>query len=881
LTSSSSQLRSSLYRIRSRLASDTIETADAKIKKMAAAHIEFSTYDQKTVDYIFHRVAHACAKNRVPLARLGHNETRMGCFEDKVIKNGVAAELTLAKYRHTKTCGIIERDEAKKIIKIAVPNGPVAAILPTTNPTSTVITKALFSLKTRNGMVFLPHPRASDSTSAAVKICHDAAVAAGAPEGILQFIEHPNRELSNFVMHHPNVRLLLATGGPAMVKACYESGKPALGVGSGNASVIIDETANLEEAVGSIILSKTFDNGVICASEQSIVLVDSMYDRGVQLFKQRGVYFLEGEELQKLRDYFIVRGSINADVVGQSAATIASRIGVKVPPGTIVLAGEVSEIGPSEPMSYEKLSPILGFYRAHDFNDALDIGKRIVEFGGLGHSAVIYSKRQDRLDKFALTMPAFHLMANMPSAFGAIGTSFNFNVDPSFTLGVGSLGGSSLSGPLTPHHLLDIKTLADKEEHMQWFKIPPKIYYNRNCLEDALNDLAEEKDIKRAIIVTDRAMRDLGYVTRLSNALEERGFAVHIFDDVSPDPDMNCVRAGIKACERFNPDVMICFGGGSPMDAGKFIRVQYENPDIHLDDLAARFIELRLRTQSFPNSGKKIKKLICIPTTSGTASEVTPFSVITDDEGHKLPLFSYKLTPDMAIIDSSFTDCLPKSLIANAGVDAITHAVEAYVSVAANDFTAPYSLRASKLLFDNLVESYNTGDHGAREKVHHGASIAGLAFSNSFLGVCHSLSHKVGSRFHLPHGLCNAILLPFVIEYNSSLHPTRMGIYPTYNSPKALSQYAQIAKHIGSHGSNDVELAQELVDRFQGLCKQLNMPLCFKDAGINEEKFISELRAMAEEAFDDQCTGANPRFPISSELEEVLRNAYYGTPVKL
>ena len=472
-------------------------------------------------------------------------------------------------------------------------------------------------------MVFLPHPRSSACTGEAVRICHEEAVAAGAPEGILQSIEHPTREISNFVMHHPDIRLLLATGGPAMVKACYESGKPSLGVGAGNASVIIDETANLDEAVGSIILSKTFDNGVICASEQSIVLVDSTYDRGVKLFKQRGVTFLQGEDLQKLRDHLIIHGSINPNVVGQSAVKIASDAGISVPPTTLVLAGEVSEIGPSEPMSYEKLSPILSFYRAKDFDDALSIGKRIVEFGGLGHSSVIYTKRQDRLDHFALTMPAFHLMANMPSAFGAIGTSFNFNVDPSFTLGVGSIGGSSLSGPLSPMNLIDIKTLADKEEHIQWFKLPPKIYFNRNCLEDALNDLSEDKTLKRALVVTDKPMVDMGYVGRLVRALEDRGYATHVFSGISPDPDMDCVRKGVEECHQFQPDMMICLGGGSPMDAGKFIRVQYEHPTIHLDDLAARFIELRLRTQIFPNTGLKIRKLICIPTTSGTASEVT------------------------------------------------------------------------------------------------------------------------------------------------------------------------------------------------------------------------------------------------------------------
>jgi acetaldehyde dehydrogenase / alcohol dehydrogenase len=631
-------------------------------------------------------------------------------------------------------------------------------------------------------------------------------------------------------------------------------------------------------------LSKTFDNGMICASEQSAVILDSVYDKCRAEFVKRGMCILQGEDKEKLRGFMLENGHVNTQIIGQTAMTIASRIGVTVPKGTVVLGAEISEVGPQEPLSYEKLSPILTLYRAKDFEEALDLTKRIVSFGGLGHTSAIYTHTQERLDAFARTVPAFHLFANMPTSFGAIGTSYNFHVDPSLTLGVGSIGGSSISGSLTPFHLLDIKTVAEKQEHMEWYMNPPAIYFNRNCMEEALNDLATAKGGKgerlhRALIVTDTKMVEMGFVARLQTALEQRGFICSVFDAVAPDPDMHCIREGVSACQSFKPDTMVCLGGGSPMDAGKFIRVLYEHPDLHIDDLSARFVELRLRTNEFPEAGDMIHKLVCIPTTSGTASEVTPFSVVTDDEGHKQPIFSYRMTPDMAIIDSSFTDHLPKTLVAHAGLDAITHAIETYTAVDANDFTMPHALRSLSLLFGNLEKSYKVGDKVSRERVHHGASIAGLAFSNSYLGVCHSLSHKVGAVFHLPHGLVNAILLPYVMEYNAVPNPTRMGVYPSYGRPQTLERYAKIARTVHCHGTTDQELATALVKKMQDLSRNLDVPVSFQALGLDEKKFMSKLRNIAEDSFDDQCTPANPRFPLVTELEEVLKNAFYGTEI--
>mmetsp|Transcript_21414 Transcript_21414/g.33813 ORF Transcript_21414/g.33813 Transcript_21414/m.33813 type:complete len:901 (-) Transcript_21414:166-2868(-) len=862
-------------------------TADveSQLASVKAASEAFAKYDQKTVDHIFVRIAHEANKQRLPLAKLAHEETKMGLMEDKVLKNGLACELILDRFRDLKTCGIVDRDEIRGVEHIATPMGVVCCIAPTTNPTSTAIAKSLFCAKTRNAAIFLPHPRAARCTAEAVKICHDAGVAAGAPEGFLQCIQphDVSRECSHLVMTHDNVNVILATGGPGMVKASYSVGKPAIGVGSGNAPILVDETADLEMACGSIVLGKTFDNGMICAAEQSVVAVDAIYDKFKAMLEARGVCFLEGKDKQKLGNYLIQNGRVNPDIVGQSAQTIADRIGVKVPRNTVVLAGEASEIGPSEPLSHEKLSPVLGLYRTRDFADGMAIAKELTEFDGIGHTAGIYSKMPERVNQFALAVPAGRILHNMPTSLGAIGTAFNFNVDPSFTLGVGTKAGSSVSTNVGPLNLVNIKTVATRQEHTEWFQNPPKIYFNRNCLEDALRDAsnvyANGSRDKRCLIITDHTMVGLGQATRVGDILKAQGFSVEVFDEVKPDPDMKTVHAGVKACESFKPDMIVCLGGGSPMDAGKFIRVVYEHPELHVEDAASRFIEIRKRTSPFPKLGSKVHRLVCIPTSSGTASEVTPFAVITDDDGMKHPVFSYQLTPDIAIIDSSFCDKLPKSLVANAGVDAITHATEAFVSVAANEFTESHAIKAIQLLFDNLPMSYQKGDIKARENVHHAASLAGLAFSNSFLGITHSLSHKVGAAFHLPHGLTNAILMPHVIRYNASDSPMRMGIYPGYDHPVAKSRYAQIARSIGCSGSDGDELVEAYCQRIMDLMSELDMPMTFQEAGISEENFLRELDNIAIAAFDDQCTPANPRFPLTSELKLILLDAYYGRQV--
>lgn len=853
---------------------------DAIVDRANKAQVQFSKLDQEAVDKIFLKIAHAADKNRVPLAVLATEETKMGLVEDKVLKNGLAAELISSRYKNTKTVGVIHNDTVHGITKIATAVGTVVCITPTTNPTSTGIAKSLFLAKTRNAGIFLPHPRAAKCTAEAIKICHDAGVEAGAPVNWVQCVPKPTLELSNAIMSHPRVNLILATGGPAMVKASYSTGHPAIGVGSGNAPVLVDETADLKLACGSIILGKTFDNGMICAAEQSLVVVDQVYETFKSLLEDRGVQFLYGEDKKALEAFLIQDGRINVDVVGQSAKRIAQLIGVKVPPTTVVLAAEESRVGKDIPLSYEKLSPILAVYRAADFESAVDLCNQLAWHGGVGHTAGIYSKDRARLEAFAAKLPVGRVLANMPTSISAIGTEFNHEIDPSFTLGVGTLAGSSTNENVGPMHLLNIKILATRQDHIEWYKNPPDIYYNRGCLEEALSDCARPmKDgerMSRAIIVTDKVMGFLGYVERVKKTLIEKGFMVSIFDDVNPDPDMATVRRGIEACKQFMPDIMICLGGGSPMDAGKFIRALYENPNLSLEDAAARFLELRKRTCPFPILGSKIKKIVCIPTTSGTASEVTPFSVITDDEGMKHPLFSYRLTPDIAVIDSSFCEKLPKSLVAFAGIDAITHATEAFVSVVANEFTEGHGLHALKLLTENLVVSYNEGTLESREAVHHGATLAGLAFSNSFLGICHSLAHKVGAAFHLPHGLTCGILLPHVIRYNSCKSPTRMGIYPGYHYPKACERYAQIAQYLGLEGKTDVELMEAFITKLENLYDAMNVPKTFQKAGIPEAAFISKLQEISLKAFDDQCTPANPRFPLIDELKEVLKQAYYG-----
>jgi acetaldehyde dehydrogenase/alcohol dehydrogenase len=866
------------------------KTKDAKfdyevmLRRAKQAEEEFMELDQVAVDKIFRAIAHAADKHRVDLAILTVEETQMGLVEDKVLKNGLAAELICHRYKNTKTVGVIERNTIGGITKIATPVGTVVCITPTTNPTSTAVAKTLFLAKTRNVGVFLPHPRATKCTAEAIRVCHDAGVAAGAPKNFVQCVpDPPTLELSQAIMNHPCVNLILATGGPGMVKAAYSTGHPAIGVGSGNAPILVDETANLKQAVGSIVLGKTFDNGMICASEQSVVVVDAVYDELKTLLEFRGVHFLYGEEKVKLEHMLIVDGRVNVKVVGQSAIKIASMMDIVVPKGTVVLAAEESGIGGDFPLSCEKLSPVLALYHASNFDEAVDICYDITNHGGVGHTAGIYSADPERLEAYAKRIPAGRILANMPTSLSAIGTEFNHDIDPSFTLGVGTHAGSSTNDNVGPMHLLNIRTLAIRQAHIEWYRNPPDIYYNRGCLEEALNDCSRQLKsgfrLQRCMIVTDKVMGIMGFVDRLKEALVSKGFTVCIFDDVNPDPDMTTVRKGVEACEAFQPDFMVCLGGGSPMDAGKYIRVQYENPGFSLEDSAARFLELRKRTCPFPVLGTKIKKVVCIPTTSGTASEVTPFSVITDDEGMKHPLFSYRLTPDIAIIDSSFCEALPKSLVAFAGIDAITHAVEAFVSVVANEFTEGHSLRALKLLFANLADSYHKGTPEAREAVHHGATLAGLAFSNSFLGICHSLAHKMGAAFHLPHGLTCGILLPHVIVYNSCKNPTRMGIYPGYDHPIALDRYAIIARYLDMlpEGS-DEEQMRSLVKHLYELYQAMNVPLSFQAAGVNEARFLAEKHDIALRAFDDQCTPANPRFPLVSELEDILEQAFYYTP---
>jgi acetaldehyde dehydrogenase/alcohol dehydrogenase len=674
--------------------------------------------------------------------------------------------------------------------------------------------------------------------------------------------------------------MILSTGGPGVVKASYESGKPAIGVGSGNAPVLVDELADLKMACGSIVLGKTFDNGVICAAEQSAVVVDAVYDEFRKLLEARGVLFVAGEDRDRLAAFLHKNGSINPDIVGQTALEISKRAGLKgqIPKGTVVLATEEKEIGPENPMSAEKLSPVLSLFRAKDFEDGVFLAECLALHGGVGHTAGMYTgegpEAEARKHTFAQRIPVGRVIVNAPTSLTAVGTAFNFAVDPSFTLGVGTHAGSSVSTSLTPSHLLNTMVVVERQEHMEWFNLPSRIFFNRGCLEEAVQSCAQSDEYgertTRALIVTDMGMVLCGHVDRLSDVLKKLGYAVDVFSDVLPDPDMVCVRKGIKVCESFRPDIMFCLGGGSPIDAGKFIRVQYEHPELTVDHASTRFIELHKRTHPFPKLGSKIRKLVAIPTTSGTGSEVSPFTVITGDDGMKYPIASYALTPNVAICDSTFCDGLPKSLIANAGIDAVTHAIEAYVSVAQHDFTKQHGIQALKLLFENLTESYEKGTPKSRDAVHRGATIAGLAFSNSFLGICHSLSHKVGASFHIPHGLTNSILLPHVIRYNASDTPTRMGIYPSYHYPQARERYSEIARSLEA----PEDTPEGLITILRKLSDSINLPASFKDAGVDRAKYMAALDQMAEDAFDDQCTPANPRFPLIPELKEILINAY-------
>lgn len=853
------------------------------IQQVKAAQAEYATFTQEQVDRIFHRAALAANNERIPLAKLAVQETGMGIVEDKVIKNHFASEYIYNKYKHEKTCGVIERDESFGYERIAEPVGLLAGIVPVTNPTSTTIFKALITLKTRNGIIFSPHPRAKKCTIAAAKVVKEAAEAAGAPVGLIGWIDEPTIELSQALMQHPEVKLILATGGPGMVKAAYSSGHPSLGVGAGNTPAVIDASADIPMAVSSILLSKTFDNGMICASEQAVVVVDAIYEQVKAEFGHRGAYILDPEQIEAVRRILLKDGRLNPAIVGQSVQTIAALAGIQVPEGTKLLIGEVEKVGPEEPFSYEKLAPVLALYRANDFHSAVDVAVQLVNFGGRGHTSVLYTDPANRDDiaYFENALQTGRVLINTPSSQGAIGDLYNFKLDPSLTLGCGTWGGNSISENVGPRHLLNIKTVTQRRENMLWFRIPPKIYFKPGCLPIALRELAGKK---RAFLVTDKPLFELGILHPITQVLDEIRVSWDVYHDVEPDPTLSNVNRGLEQLRQFQPDVIIAVGGGSPMDAAKVMWLMYEQPQVEFEGLAMRFMDIRKRVYELPPLGQKAQ-LICIPTTSGTGSEVTPFAVVTDDRvGIKYPLADYALTPTMAIVDPDLTLKMPKKLTAYGGIDALTHALEAYVSVMASDFTDGLALQAIKLLMTYLPRAYEKGaeDPEAREKVHYAATIAGMAFANAFLGVCHSLAHKLGSTFHLPHGLANALMITHVIRYNATDAPFKQAIFPQYRYPNAKHRYAEIADYLqlGGAESSDDEKVMRLIEAIEELKRKLGIPATIREAlGEKEREFYDRLEAMAEQAFDDQCTGANPRYPLIQDMKELYVLAYRGCRV--
>jgi acetaldehyde dehydrogenase / alcohol dehydrogenase len=855
-----------------------LEELNVLIQKVRKAQAEYATYSQKQVDTIFKQAALAANENRIPLAKLAVAETGMGVVEDKAIKNHFASEYIYNKYKQEKTCGIIESDSHYGIQKIAEPVGVLAGIVPTTNPTATTIFKALLALKTRNGIIFSPHPRAKKCTITAAKIVLDAAIAAGAPADIIGWIDEPTVELSQALMQHTNINLILATGGPGMVKAAYSSGNPSLGVGAGNTPAAIDETADIKMAVSSILLSKTFDNGTICASEQAVVAIDSIYEPLKQEFIARGAYFLQGEELDKIRNLMVKDGHINAQIVGQSVAKIAELANINIPEGTKVLIGEIDRVGEEEPFSWEKLSPILGLYRAANFEEVVAKAEELIIFGGRGHTSVLYTNpsNRDRIDYFESHVSTGRVLINTPSSQGAIGDLYNFKLDPSLTLGCGTWGGNSVSENVGVQHLLNIKTVSERRENMLWFRIPPKIYFKYGCLPVALRDLAGKK---RAFIITDKPLFDLGMIREVTDALEEINIEHLVFYDVKPDPDLATVNKGLAMANSFQPDVIIAFGGGSPMDAAKIIWLMYEHPEVEFAGVATRFMDIRKRVYELPSLGNKAQ-MVAIPTTSGTGSEVTPFAVVTDETtGIKYPLADYALTPNMAIVDPELVLNMPKSLTAYGGIDALTHALEAYVSVLATDFTSGLALEAISLLFEYLPRAYKYGakDREAREKVHYAATIAGMAFANAFLGVCHSMAHKLGSTFHVPHGLANALMISHVIRYNATDAPFKQAIFPQYEYPQAKARYAKIADYLNLGGNSDDEKVEKLVEAIENLKQELDIPLTIKEVlKESDREFYEQVENLADRAFDDQCTGANPRYPLIRDLKELYILAYQG-----
>ena len=858
---------------------DSIETLQKTIEKVRKAQKEFSKYTQEQVDKIFQAAAIAANQNRIPLAKMAVEETGMGVVEDKVIKNHYAAEYVYNKYKDVKTCGVLEQDDNYGIKKIAEPIGVIAAVIPTTNPTSTAIFKTLISLKTRNGIIISPHPRAKQSTIAAAKIVLEAAVKAGAPEGIISWIDVPSLELTNLLMQSADI--ILATGGPGMVKAAYSSGKPALGVGPGNTPAVIDESADITLAVNSIIHSKTFDNGMICASEQSVIVSDKIYDRVREEFIKRGCHLLSPEEIEKVRKTIIINGALNAKIVGQSAHTIAQLAGVDVAENTKILIGEVESVDLSEEFAHEKLSPVLAMYRASSFDDAVSKAYRLIEDGGLGHTSSLYINtvtEKEKIEKFYNTMKTCRVLINTPSSQGGIGDIYNFKLAPSLTLGCGTWGGNSVSENVGVKHLINIKTVAERRENMLWFRAPEKVYIKRGCLPVALEELKNVMGKKRVFIVTDTFLYENGYTKVITDKLDEMGIVHETFFDVAPDPTLACAKEGAQLIDAFKPDCIIAVGGGSAMDAAKIMWVMYEHPEIDFLDMAMRFMDIRKRVYTFPKMGEKAY-FIAVPTSAGTGSEVTPFAVITDETtGQKYPLADYELLPKMAIVDANMMMNAPKGLTSASGIDALVHSIEAYASMMATEFTDGLALEAIKTIFEYLPRAYENGanDPKAREKMANAATMAGMAFANAFLGICHSMGHKLGAYHHLPHGVTVALVLDNVMRFNSAEVPNKMGTFPQYDHPHTLRRYAEIAEALNIGGENDYEKMENLIRKIDELKDRIGIKRTIKEYGIDEQTFLTTLDEMSEKAFDDQCTGANPRYPLISEIKDIYLKTYYG-----
>ena len=862
-----------------RAAVDSLEALDEAIARVRAAQRAYACYTQEQVDAIFRAAATAANRARIPLARLAVEETGMGVLEDKVIKNHYAAEYIYNAYKDTRTCGVIEEDPAFGIRRIAEPLGVIAAVIPTTNPTSTAIFKTLLALKTRNGIIISPHPRAKGATIAAAKLVLEAAVAAGAPQGIIDWVDAPTLELTNRAMREADI--ILATGGPGMVRAAYSSGRPAIGVGAGNTPAVIDSSADVLLAVSSIIHSKTFDNGMICASEQSVIVLDDVYERVRAEFAARGCYFLSGDETDRVRRTILINGSLNARIVGQSACTIAEMAGVDVPAGTKILIGEVESVEPAEEFAHEKLSPVLAMYRAATFEEAAAKAERLVEDGGLGHTSSLYVDAvncRERIAAFAARMKTCRVLVNTPSSHGGIGDLYNFKLAPSLTLGCGSWGGNSVSENVGVKHLLNIKTVAERRENMLWFRAPEKVYLKKGCLPVALRELKSELGRKKVFLVTDTFLYNNGYTKPITDALDEMGIIHATFYAVAPDPTLECARRGAEQMRSFEPDCIIAVGGGSAMDAGKIMWVLYEHPEADFQDMAMRFSDIRKRVYTFPKMGQKAY-FIAVPTSAGTGSEVTPFAVITDERtGVKYPLADYELMPDMAIVDADLMMNAPRGLTSASGIDAVTHALEAYASMMATDFTDGLAVRALQTIFAYLPRAYDNGanDPVAREKMANAATMAGMAFANAFLGVCHSMAHKLGAFYHLPHGVANALMISEVLRFNAAEAPAKMGTFPQYDHPHTLRRYAEVAEALGVAGDTDEEKLAGLIEKIESLKARVGIKPSIRDYGVDEGEFLARLDEMSEQAFDDQCTGANPRYPLISEIRQMYLNAYYG-----